>query len=136
MSISTPGHLKIVNAAKLVPHDHGLEWLRRVRRRRQDEDAARFETLTGALRALRRARVAERGAGRGVQGQRYVLVDERGVRRDAGSGGSSEAVGRIAGLRRVRLYDARRAALPYLTERGCIPILPSGPVTLMTASPR
>lgn len=76
--------------------------------------------VTSALRAFRAAQAAERlAAGGSYRASGYVLVDELGepfktdqLRRAA------YRLMRTAGVRKVRLYDARHACLTYLTVSG------------------
>lgn len=77
-------------------------------------------SVTAALRGLKASQAAERlAAGEAYEPSGYVLVDELGepfktdhLRRAA------YRLMKAAGVRKVRLYDARHAALTYLTVSG------------------
>jgi integrase len=78
------------------------------------------EAVAAALRAFRAAQAADRlAAGDAYTGSGYVLVDELGAPfRTDQLRRSAYRLMRRAGVRQVRLYDARHACLTYLTVSG------------------
>ncbi len=76
--------------------------------------------VTAALRALRATQAAERlAAGEAYEASGYVLVDELGepFRTDQLRRAAYRQM-KLAGVRKVRLYDARHACLTYLSVSG------------------
>lgn len=120
--------LRVLNARTLVATDNGLEV---VEKGTKTEAGRRtlplFEPLTSALRTLRVTQGAERLAAgpEAYQHTGYVLVDELGEpQRTDWLRRKFRKLSADAGLRRVRLYDARSAALTYLAREGVpLPII-------------
>jgi len=83
--------------------------------------------VTAALKLLRKLQAAEQlAAGAAYSATGYVLVDEIGepCRTDWLRRRAYEAM-EGAGVRKVRLYDARHSALTYLAVNGVPPVIVS-----------
>lgn len=117
--------LKVQNARTLVATDNGLE----VVEKSTKTEAGRRELplppqLTAALRTLKARHAAEQlAAGPDAHhGSVYVLADELGLpQRTDWLRRRFKKLSAAAGLRPVRLYDTRHAALTFLSKKGVPP---------------
>lgn len=116
------GTLKVTNVRTLVATDHGLEVVEKgTKTTAGRRTLPLFEPLTSALRTLRVHQGAERLAAgpEAYEHTGYVLVDELGrPQRTDWLRRRFRKLSADAGLRRVRLYDARSAALTFLHREG------------------
>lgn len=113
--------LAISNVRTLVWTEHGGRVVEKGPKTEAGERALPLPgSVVGALRAFKATQAAERlAAGEAYEATGYVLVDEVGVpfRTDQLRRAAYRLM-KAAGVRQVRLYDARHAALTYLRMSG------------------
>jgi len=114
--------LNVCNARTLVATDRGLAVVEKSTKTAAGRrELPLFEPLTSALRTLKAHHAAERLAAgpEAYQQTGYVLVDELGApQRTDWLRRRFRKLSGEAGLRPVRLYDARSAALTHLARKG------------------